>query len=78
MSVASAKADFWLMIVSIAIAVFPVYLSPIISSLYPLPIGTYKIIRLGIIQIKDLGTEIIIFKEYLDCRRDNLPENQLI
>jgi len=26
--------------VSIAIAVFPVYLSPIMSSLYPLPIGT--------------------------------------
>ena len=28
------------MIVSIAIAVFPVYLSPMINSLYPLPIGT--------------------------------------
>jgi len=28
------------MIVSIAIAVLPVCLSPIISSLYPLPIGT--------------------------------------
>jgi len=26
--------------VSIAIAVFPVYLSPMISSLYPLPMGT--------------------------------------
>jgi hypothetical protein len=29
-----------LIIVSIAIAVFPVYLSPIINSLCPLPIGT--------------------------------------
>ena len=28
------------MIVSMAIAVLPVYLSPIINSLYPLPIGT--------------------------------------
>jgi hypothetical protein len=28
------------MIVSMAMAVFPVYLSPIINSLYPLPIGT--------------------------------------
>ena len=28
------------MIVSIAIAVLPVYLSPMMSSLYPLPIGT--------------------------------------
>ena len=30
---------FWLIIVSIAIAVLPVCLSPIISSLCPLPIG---------------------------------------
>lgn len=35
-----SKFGFWLIIVSIAIAVFPVYLSPIINSLYPLPIGT--------------------------------------
>jgi len=28
------------MMVSMAIAVFPVYLSPMINSLYPLPIGT--------------------------------------
>ena len=35
-----SKAFFWLRIVSIAIAVFPVYLSPMISSLCPLPMGT--------------------------------------
>ena len=35
-----SKFFFWLIIVSIAIAVFPVYLSPMINSLYPLPIGT--------------------------------------
>lgn len=35
-----SKFYFWLIIVSIAMAVFPVCLSPIISSLCPLPIGT--------------------------------------
>jgi len=34
------KFFFWFKIVSIATAVFPVYLSPIINSLWPLPIGT--------------------------------------
>ena len=35
-----SKFVFWFMIVSIAIAVFPVCLSPIINSFSPLPIGT--------------------------------------
>jgi len=35
-----SKFLFWLIMVSIAIAVFPVYLSPMINSLCPLPIGT--------------------------------------
>ena len=37
---------FWLIIVSIAIAVFPVWRSPIISSRCPLPIGTIESIAL--------------------------------
>jgi len=32
--------DFWLMIVSIAIAVLPVWRSPMISSRWPRPTGT--------------------------------------
>ena len=35
-----SKLVFWLIIVSIAIAVFPVCLSPMINYLCPLPIGT--------------------------------------
>lgn len=35
-----SKLVFWLIIVSIAIAVLPVCLSPIINYLCPLPIGT--------------------------------------
>ena len=33
---------FWLMIVSVAMDVLPVCLSPIISSLWPLPIGNME------------------------------------
>ena len=66
---------FWLIIVSIAIAVLPVCLSPIINSLCPLPIGIIESIALIPVcrgsltellsKIPGAGTSIALYPSFL-------------
>ncbi len=52
--------SFWLIIVSIAIDVFPVCLSPIINSLWPLPIGIIESIAIIPVSKGSLTSTLLI------------------